>query len=136
MDSAISCELTIRCLFMADSVEKVCLRTWRNFLRGVGAVVDKGAGGPHGARPSKSKTPVVDLRRQTDEIEDRLVVQANFLQRSTSELFQQNWPFATFPGDAVRDMSFARGPEVSYVFVAVHESLAGHSGHRSAFVLQ
>src|SRR4051794_23727696 len=47
----------------ADSVEKVCLRTRRNFLRVVGAVFRERRGGPHGAQPSESKTSVVDLRR-------------------------------------------------------------------------
>ena len=77
-------------LAAANSVEKVCSPALQNFLRVVGAVFREGRGGPHDARRSQSKTPVVDLRRQTDETEDRIVIQPNFLQRSTSDFFNRS----------------------------------------------
>ena len=94
----------------ADSVEKVCLRTRRNFLRAVGAVFRERRGGPHGARPSQSKTPVADLRRQTDEIEDRIVSQAKFLERSTSDFFNKIGLGADIAWVFVLDRSVAFDP--------------------------
>ena len=56
----------------------------RNSLSVVGAVFRERRGRPRGARPRQSETPAVDLR-----IEDRMVIQTKFLQRSTSDFFNR-----------------------------------------------
>src|SRR4051812_22798629 len=74
---------------MADSVEKVSWWTPRNFLCAVGAVFQERCGGPHRPRPSQPKTPAIDLSQQAEEIEDRIVIQAKFFERLTSDFFNR-----------------------------------------------
>ena len=79
----------------ADCVEKVCSLALPNFLGVVGAVFREGREGPHGVRPGQSKTPVVDLRPQSDETEDRIVIPTNFRQRLTFDFFNTIGPKPT-----------------------------------------
>jgi hypothetical protein len=76
----------------ADSVEKACSPALQNFLGVVGASLRDGRGGPRDPRPNQSKTPVVDLRRQRDETEDRIVIPTNFRRRSTFDFFNRIGP--------------------------------------------
>ena len=59
--------------------------------------LERDAGGPHDARPSQSKVPVVDLQRQPDEIEDLTAIQTNFRERSTFDFFNRIGHERTFP---------------------------------------
>jgi hypothetical protein len=77
------------CLLCADSVEKVSWWRPRDFFRVVGAAFQERCGGPHRPRPSQPKTPAIDLRQQAEEIEDRIVIQANFFERLTSDFFNR-----------------------------------------------
>src|SRR5437588_5111269 len=77
------------CPRLTDCVEKVSSSTPRNFLRAAGAVFRERCGGPHRPRPSQSKTRAIDLRHQTNQIEELIVVPANFARRSTFDFFNR-----------------------------------------------
>jgi len=66
---------------MTDSVEKVGSPTARNFLRAVHAVSRWRCGGPHRLRPSRPKTPAIDLR-PSNQIEHLIANPPNFSRRS------------------------------------------------------
>jgi len=60
-----------------------------NFLGVVGAVFRERREGTSWRATESIQTPAIDLRRQTDSIEDRTVIQAKFLERSTSDFFNR-----------------------------------------------
>ena len=131
---------------MADSVEKISSSTLRNFLRLVGADFRERRGGPHRPLPSQPKTRLIDLRQQTNQIEDLISIQVNFLQRSTFDFFNRIGPertcvrFAGTSGLDVRSALWAafdplRTPRFSRLDISLAErsGLTVEREHWSAF---
>src|SRR3954471_2803134 len=52
--------------------------------------------GPHRPRPTQPKTRPIDLRQQTNQIEDLISIPTNFLERSTFDFFNRIGPKQTF----------------------------------------